>query len=139
VVLALVAIAAVTFVVVDRGPGEPATAAPSSSSPKASPAQPQDVALPVVVVGANCSPLGAAGITSSEAPAYCAHLSATDATIWSLYPGEVSSPTVTPGADDAVYPSDTEAPVLVCMEQTGQSHLDCHDGIVAGNGSPPPS
>jgi len=139
-VLAL--IAAVAFVVVDRGRNEPVAAAPSSSSPKASPsaAQPQDIALPVVVVGANCSPLGAAGITVSEAPAYCGHLAATDATIWSLYPGEVSSPTVTPGADDEVYPSDTEAPVLVCMEQTGQSHLDCHDGIVAGNGqSPSPS
>jgi serine/threonine-protein kinase len=33
-----------------------------------------------------------------------------------------------------VYPSETESPVLVCMEQTGQSKLDCHDDILQSNG-----
>jgi serine/threonine protein kinase, bacterial len=32
-----------------------------------------------------------------------------------------------------VYPSETEGPVLVCMEQTGQSHVDCHDDILQSN------
>jgi serine/threonine protein kinase, bacterial len=96
-------------------------------------ASPGGVTLPVVVVGANCATLGAAGITERGAPAYCAHLPTTNATIWSLYPGEVSSPTATAGPNDEVYPSETESPVLVCMEQTGQSHLDCHDDILQSN------
>src|SRR5262249_24636611 len=78
-----------------------------------------NVTLPVVVVGANCATLGAAGITERGAPAYCVHLPTTDGTIWSMYPGEVSSPTATAGPNDEVYPSETESPVLVCMEQTG--------------------
>lgn len=136
VALVLIAVAAVAFVLYDRGraPAEAANRPPSSAAPSAQP--PQDVALPVVVIGAGCATLGAAGITAQEAPAYCAHLAATDSTIWSLYPGEVSSPTMKAGPNDEVYPSDTEAPVLVCMEQTGQSHLDCHDGIVGGNVTP---
>ncbi|HEX2400786.1 MAG TPA: serine/threonine protein kinase, partial [Mycobacterium sp.] len=56
-----------------------------------------------------------------------------NATIWSLYPGEISSPTATAGPNDEVYPSETESPVLVCMEQTGQSRLDCHDDILQSN------
>jgi serine/threonine-protein kinase len=91
--------------------------------------------LPVVVVGAKCATLGAAGITEAGAPAYCAHLPTTDGTIWSKYPGEISSPTATAGPSDEVYPSETEAPVLVCMEQTGQTHLDCHDDILQSNGT----
>ena len=77
--------------------------------------------------------LAAAGITEGGAPTYCAHLPTTDATIWSLYPGEISSPTATAGPNDEVYPSETESPVLVCMEQTGQSHVDCHDDILQSN------
>jgi serine/threonine-protein kinase len=57
-----------------------------------------------------------------------------DKPIWSLYPGEVSSPTMTAGPTDEVYPSETESPVLVCMEQTGQTRLDCHDDILQSNG-----
>ncbi|MDT5103077.1 MAG: serine/threonine protein kinase, bacterial [Mycobacterium sp.] len=87
----------------------------------------------MVVVGADCATLGAAGITATGGPTYCAHLSTVDKPIWSLYPGEVSSPTVTAGPNDEVYPSETEAPVLVCMEQTGQSRLDCHDDILQSN------
>jgi serine/threonine-protein kinase len=91
--------------------------------------------LPVVVVGANCATLGAAGITERGVPAYCAHLPTTNAAIWSTYPGEISSPTATAGPNDEVYPSETESPVLVCMEQTGQTHVDCHDDILQSNGS----
>jgi serine/threonine-protein kinase len=131
VAVAVIAIAAVAFVVLDRGRSHPPAVAkpPQSSSPV-----PGGVALPVVAVGAGCATLGAAGITEAGAPAYCAHLPTTDAAIWSLYPGEISSPTVTPGPGDPVYPSETESPVLVCMEQTGQGKLDCHDDILKSSG-----
>jgi serine/threonine-protein kinase len=133
VALVVIAVAAVTFVVVDRGRNHPANG----------PSPPSSVtgALPVVVVGASCATLGAAGVTEGGAPAYCAHLSTANASLWSLYPGEISSPTVTPGPNDEVYPPETESPVLVCMEQTGQSRLDCHDDILqrnAGSANPAP-
>jgi serine/threonine protein kinase, bacterial len=129
--VAVVVIAAVAFFVFGLGsrhhPGPPPAA------PKPTPSA-GGVALPVVAIGANCATLGAAGITPTGGPAYCAHLPTTNATIWSLYPGEVSSPTVTAGPTDEVYPSATESPVLVCMEQTGKSRLDCHDDILRSNG-----
>jgi serine/threonine-protein kinase len=133
--LAAIAVAAIAFVAVDRGrshPGEPKPKPSATPTASAAPS-PGNVALPVVVVGAKCATLGAAGLTQAGAPAYCAHLSATNATIWSLYPGEISSPTVSAGPNDQLYPSETESPVLVCMEQTGQSRLSCHDDILQGN------
>src|SRR6202030_566579 len=104
-----------------RGRNHPAEPAPKPTPTAAAPLSPGNVTLPVVVVGANCAPLGAAGITQPGAPAYCAHLTSTNAAIWSLYPGEISSPTLSAGPSDQVYPSQTESPVLVCMEQTGRS------------------
>jgi serine/threonine-protein kinase len=138
--LTLIAVAAVGFVVFDRTRDHSSAVKPPPSS--SAPASPGNVTLPVVVVGANCATLGSAGVTEGGAPAYCAHLPATNGTIWSLYPGEVSSPTASAGPNDEVYPSETEAPVLVCMEQTGQTHVDCHDDILQSNGtstSTPPS
>jgi serine/threonine-protein kinase len=136
----VIAVAAVAFVVFARDRDRPAEAKPEPTTTSA-PAPPPSgtVALPVVVVGANCTTLGEAGLTETGAPAYCAHLSATDTTIWSTYPGEISGPTVTPGPDDPVLPSESQAPVLVCMEQTGQSHVDCHSDILEGNASATPS
>jgi serine/threonine protein kinase, bacterial len=110
-----------------------AAAPPKLPPPSASAPPPGTVTLPVVVVGANCATLGAAGISESGAPAYCAHLPTTGATIWSLYPGEISSPRATAGPTDVQYAPETESPVLVCMEQTGQSRLKCHDDILRGN------
>ncbi len=133
-ILVVIAVAAIGFVAFERTRGHPAAAKPQPPSSSA-PAPPGNVTLPVVVVGANCATLGAAGVTEGGAPAYCAHLPTTNATIWSLYPGEISSPTATAGPNDQVYPSETEAPVLVCMEQTGQSHVDCHNDILQGNGT----
>jgi serine/threonine-protein kinase len=133
VALAVIAVAAGVFVLFDRMRDHSAEAHPRSSSPPSAPASPGGVTLPVVVVGANCATLGAAGITEGGGPAYCAHLPTTNATMWSLYPGEISSPTATAGPNDEVYPSETEAPVLVCMEQTGQTHVDCHDDILQSN------
>jgi serine/threonine protein kinase, bacterial len=142
VALVVIAVAAVGFVLFDRSRDHSAEAKSRPSSASSAPATPGGVTLPVVVVGANCATLGAAGITEGGAPVYCAHLPTTDATIWSRYPGEISSPTATAGPNDEVYPSETEAPVLVCMEQTGQTHVDCHDDILQSNGtatSTPPS
>jgi serine/threonine protein kinase, bacterial len=128
----VIAVAAVAFVLFDRMRDRPAEARPHSSSAPSAPASPGGVTLPVVVVGANCATLGAAGITEGGGPAYCAHLPTTNATIWSLYPGEISSPTVTAGPND-------EAPVLVCMEQTGKTSLDCHNDILQGNTAATPT
>jgi serine/threonine protein kinase, bacterial len=118
-----------------------AAAAPTQAAPagQAPPSQPAPV-LPVVAVGAQCATLGAAGVTAAGAPAYCAHLSSTGSTIWSLYPGEVSSPTVTPDPTDQVYPPETETPVRVCMEQTQQTRIRCLMDIRRSNqaGSPTP-
>jgi len=105
----------------------PSASAPSPASPNMAAQQSAQAApvLPVVAVGAQCGTLGAAGVTPAGAPAYCAHLSSTGSTIWSLYPGEVSNPTVTPDPSDPVYPSDTEMPLRVCVQQTGQTRLQC--------------
>jgi serine/threonine-protein kinase len=46
---------------------------------------------------------------------------------------------MTPGPNDEVYASETESPVLVCMEQTGQSRLDCHDDIQQSNAGGQPN
>jgi serine/threonine-protein kinase len=134
------ALAAGAYVLFDRGRDRPAepTAAPTSTSAPA-PTPPGTVALPVVVVGANCATLGEAGVTATGAPAYCAHLSTTDVSIWSTYPGEISSPTVTPDPNAQVLPSESQQPVLVCMEQTGQSQVDCHSDILEGNASTTPT
>ncbi|MGE2717499.1 serine/threonine-protein kinase [Mycolicibacterium litorale] len=80
-------------------------------------------ALPVVVVGADCATMGAAGVTTTGTPAYCARLTDTSETIWSKYQGEFDSPTVPAG----MHPD--EANVRVCMEQTNQSQADCGAAI----------
>ncbi len=135
IALVVIALTAVGFVLFDgmRDHSAEAKSHPLTAPPAHAVASPGNVTLPVVVVGANCATLGAAGITEAGAPAYCAHLSTTNATIWSLYPGEISSPTATAGPNDEVYPPETESPVLVCMEQTGQAHVDCHDDILQSN------
>jgi serine/threonine-protein kinase len=105
-------------------------------APSAQPSTPGRLALPVVVVGADCATLGAAGVTETGAPAYCARMASTNTEMWSLYAGDISQPTATAAANDQVYPPDTEQPVLVCMQQTGDSHVDCHDDILRENADP---
>jgi serine/threonine-protein kinase len=106
------------------------------ATPSAQPSTPGQIALPVVVVGADCATLGGAGVTESGAPAYCARMPSTNNDMWSLYAGDISQPTVTAAADDKTYAPDTEQPVLVCMQQTGESHVDCHDDILRENTDP---
>ncbi|KUI35151.1 serine/threonine protein kinase [Mycobacterium sp. IS-1496] len=84
-------------------------------------------ALPVVVVGADCATMGAAGVTTTGTPAYCARLTDTNETIWSKYQGEFDSLSVPAGT------SPDEANVRVCMEQTNQSQADCDAAISRHN------
>jgi serine/threonine-protein kinase len=107
----------------------------SAAKPTAAP--PARVVVPVVLIGTDCATLGAAGITEAGKQAYCAHLSTTDDTIWSLYGGEIKAPTTTPTPGETVYPSQTESPMQVCIEQTGQSSQQCHDDVVSHDMDPP--
>lgn len=89
--------------------------------------------VPVVLVGADCATLGAAGITTSGQQAYCSRLPATGDEVWSIYQGPVPSPTATPGPSDEVYPAGIEQQVQVCVSQTGQTRAKCREDIRRGN------
>ena len=103
--------------------------------PPPSPAVP---AVPVVLVGADCAVLGAAGVTETGQKAYCAHLPSTGDNMWSVVSGVVPTPTVTRGATDPAYPAGIEQQVSVCIQQTGQTRLECREDIRRGNLSGPP-
>jgi serine/threonine-protein kinase len=95
-------------------------------------------AVPVVLVGADCAVLGAAGVSEQGQRAYCARLPATGDILWSLVPGtEVPSPTATPGATDTVYPPGIEQQVEICVEQTRRTRLQCREDVRQGNLSGP--
>ena len=103
------------------------------------PQQPPPVpAVPVVLVGADCGVLGAAGITETGQKAYCARLPSTGDIMWSLVSGVVPTPTVTPGPNDPAYPAGIEQQVDVCVQQTGQTRPECREDIRRGNLSGPP-
>ena len=58
--------------------------------------------LPVVLIGADCAVLGAAAVTESGTPAYCARLdSVGDQTIWSQQPERLRTATSAPPAPPA--------------------------------------
>jgi serine/threonine-protein kinase len=103
--------------------------------PQPSPTAP---AVPVVLVGADCGVLGAAGVTETGQKAYCARLASTGDIMWSLVSGVVPTPTVTNGPTDPVYPAGIEQQVDVCVQQTGQTRLKCREDIRRGNLSGPP-
>lgn len=131
-VLSLIAVVSVLLLVFyDRG--ERRGAAAAGLAPASSSAPSGGVTLPVVVVGADCETLGAAGLTEQGDPAYCARLSSTGAPLWSLYPGEIAQPS---GAPTAGQGADTDTPVLVCMQQTGDTEVDCRRDILAENTDP---
>ena len=100
--------------------------------------RPSAPALPVVLVGADCEVLGAAGITDTGAKAYCARLPSTGNIMWSLVPGVVPAPTVTPGPTDQVYPAGIEQQVEVCIQQTRQTRLACREEVRRGTLHRPP-
>jgi serine/threonine-protein kinase len=113
--------------------------------PTAQPVQPPTTtstppaATPAAVIGAYCSPVGSSATTVDGATAYCSTLQTTGASIWSLTPGDVPSPTVTAAPTDAPLPIETplpieeESPVLVCMQQTGRTRLQCREEIRRSN------
>jgi serine/threonine-protein kinase len=102
------------------------------------PPRPPVPAVPVVLVGADCEVLGAAGITETGQRAYCARLPSTGDIMWSLVSGVVPTPTVTPGPNDPVYPAGIEQQVDVCIQQTGQTRPQCREDIRRGNLYGPP-
>ncbi|OKH73255.1 hypothetical protein EB72_19170 [Mycobacterium sp. SWH-M1] len=83
------------------------------------------MAVPVVVVGADCGTLGAAGITEQKAQAYCAKVSGSDQQLWSLYSSDIAKPTGT-----------GDIPVQVCVQQTNRSQADCQGDIARENADP---
>jgi serine/threonine protein kinase, bacterial len=89
--------------------------------------------VPVVLVGADCGVLGAAGVTETGQKAYCARLPSTGDIMWSLVSGEVPTPTVTKGPNDPAYPAGIEQQVDVCIQQTGQTRAECREDIRRGN------
>ncbi|HYO03640.1 MAG TPA: serine/threonine-protein kinase [Mycobacterium sp.] len=99
---------------------------------------PTTPAVPVVLVGADCQVLGAAGVTETGEKAYCARLPPSDDVMWSLVAGVVPSPTATPGPNDQVYAAGIEDQVRVCVQQTGQSRIECREDIRRGNLYGPP-
>ncbi len=63
----------------------------------------KQIGRPVVLIGADCAVLGAAAVTESGTPAYCARLdSVGDQTIWSQQPERLRTATSAPPAPPAV-------------------------------------
>jgi serine/threonine protein kinase, bacterial len=102
------------------------------------PAAPAAPAAPVVLIGADCEVLGAAGVTETGEKAYCARLPSTENILWSLYQGVVPAPTIAPGPNDPVYPAGIEEQVRVCIQETGQTRPQCREDIRRGNLYGPP-
>jgi serine/threonine protein kinase, bacterial len=95
--------------------------------------RPATPAVPVVLVGADCAVLGAAGVTATGQQAYCARLPSTGDIMWSLVSGVVPTPTVSNGPSDPVYPAGIEQQVDVCVQQTGRTRLQCREDVRQGN------
>jgi serine/threonine-protein kinase len=115
---------------VTSSPPPPPAAAPAPSETPA-PAAP---AAPLAVIGASCSALGSTATTANGSTAYCSRLQITGASIWSLNPGDVPSPTVTVEPTDEPLPVEEESPVRVCMQQTGLTRRECRESIRRSNG-----
>jgi serine/threonine protein kinase, bacterial len=107
------------------------TAAPTTTDVTTTSAAPA-----TVVIGANCSPVGSTGTTSDGSTAYCSTLQTTGTTVWSLTEGDIPSPTVTTEPTEEPLPAAEESPVLVCMQQTGQTRRECRRDIRESNGLP---
>jgi serine/threonine protein kinase, bacterial len=90
-------------------------------------------AIPVVLIGADCATLGAAGQSTSGAPAFCQRLPTTGDMMWSLYNSDVPAPTVAAGPTDDVYAPGIEQQVQVCVQETGQTRVQCRDDVRQGN------
>jgi serine/threonine protein kinase, bacterial len=124
-VLVGVAIAAGLFIANKEEPSaQRAPAAPTANTP----------AVPVVRIGADCDPLGAAGVATTGAQAYCSR-SAANTQLWSVYQGTVPNPhpTAAPAPTDEVYPAGIEEQVQVCVSQTDKTRAECRQDVRDGN------
>ncbi|WP_123027228.1 serine/threonine-protein kinase [Mycolicibacterium stellerae] len=109
---------------------------PPSPSPSTTTVTASAQATPsAAVVGADCSPVGGSAITANGNTVYCSTLESTGASIWSTSQGEVPAPTVTVTTDvtDEPLPLEQEAPVRVCMQETGKTRRECREAIRASN------
>jgi len=117
------------------------TAGPSQKPTPPTNAAPATAAapvVPVVLLGADCATLGAAGVTSDGAQAYCSRLPNTGDPVWSLYTQVPTPSAATPGPTDVVYPQGIEQQVEVCAEETHKTRLQCREDIRRGNITGPP-
>lgn len=106
--LVLLGAGAAGFVMFDRERATTTDSAPTTPPPPAVSAR---MDLPVVLIGADCAVLGAAAVTESGTPAYCARLdSVGDQTVWSLQPERLRTATPAPPAPTA--PPATAPPVV---------------------------
>lgn len=122
-VVAAIGVAAAAYFLGEREPERPQASSPS---------------VPVVLVGADCATLGAAGQSSTGEKAYCARLPSTGDTMWSIYSGTVPVPSATPAATDQVYPPGIEQQVQVCVTETHQDRATCRENVRQGNLVGPP-
>lgn len=111
---------------------EPAAQRPTTSAPASAPTSDAPV-VPVVRIGADCDPLGSAGVATSGQQAYCSRLPSTGDHLWSIYQGPVPNPTATPGPTDEVYPPGIEEQVRVCVAETGKTRIECRRDVRDGN------
>ena len=125
--------AAAPTVTTTTAPPAPGTTEPGTTEPGTTDAPP---AAAAAVVGADCDPSAGTGTTADGTTVYCESLAGTDATIWSLSPGTVPSPTVTADPTEEQLPAAQESPVRVCMEQTGMTRRECREQIRLSNGLP---
>jgi serine/threonine-protein kinase len=102
---------------------EPTQQSPSAPTP----------AQPVVLLGADCDPLGAAGVSTTGQQAYCSRLASTGDPVWSIYQSSVPNPTSLPGPAEETYAPGIEEQVRVCMNETKQSRAKCREDIRQGN------
>ncbi|MHA7651030.1 serine/threonine-protein kinase [Mycobacterium sp. ML4] len=120
--------------------GPPATSSATAPIPGAGgpPIVTPEPEIPVVAIGADCFPLGSLGTTKTGATAYCSTIQGTDKSIWSLTEGTAASPTVSsaPEPNETPPPGEQETPIRVCMQQTGQTRLQCLQEIRRSNGRP---
>jgi serine/threonine-protein kinase len=131
--LLLVAVGSVGLLLL-REERQPSTGPPQKPTPptNSAPATAAAPVVPVVLLGADCATLGAAGVTSDGAQAYCSKLPDGDP-VWSLYTQVPTPSAATPGPTDEVYPDGIEQQVEVCIEETHKTRLQCREDIRRGN------
>jgi serine/threonine protein kinase, bacterial len=138
VVLALLLLVAVAFAIgeftAERETGTDTTRPPATptATPTTATTPTTTATQAAATVGGDCTAAGATGISANGATVYCANLQYTDRYLWSMSPGEIANPVLS--TSPAVPPPyETESPVRLCVEQTGQTRLRCAEDILRGN------